>query len=397
MENEKGRFLYQKVYHDIRIRIENGSYPSGSKLPSDEELKAAYQVSAITVKKALTMLKEEGLIQRIPGVGSFVEQKEKAAEPAAHSGKLWEAYEKEEAPASGPNREKHPKIGVILEHVSSFWGLDLLYEMDRRAAEKGYKLLVRFSYYDKEKETEEIRFLLEEGVTGLIIMPCHGLYYNPNLLKLILNGFPVVVIDKKLDGIPVPSVRTDNEEAVYRLMHELYGQGCRSFGFITNQVEGTSSLMERRRGFWRAAGELKCSEASECLIEYERLVLDHRPSDENISLICDYLKQKPGMDAVICAEYGILPALESAAERMGRGLGQDLKAACMDGTANLKYLHMQQDEAGIAAKAVELVLKQDDRGNERRTEQEPAEGQEVAEGQEADSLFPAVMIRGRES
>lgn len=388
MEKEKGRFLYQKVYQGIRERIENGSYPPGSKLPSDEELKESYQVSAITVKKALTMLKEEGLIQRTPGVGSFVEQKERKERPAGDGRGFQEAFSKEEVSAlcPGRNRGEYAKIGVILEHVSSFWGLDLLYEMDRKAEEKGYKLLTRFSYYDTAKETAEIRFLLEEGVEGLIIMPCHGLYYNPSLLKLILNGFPVVIIDKKMEGIPVPSVRTDNEEAVYRLVQELYGGGCRSFGFVTNQVAGTSSLMERRKGFWKAAEELKCNEVSECLIPYERKVMDHRPSEENIGLIQAYLEQKPGLDAVICAEYGILPALELAAERTGRKMGKDLKAACMDGTVNLKYLHMRQDEAGIAAKALELVLKK---------EQEGRDG-EAAE-QESDILLPAILVRCQES
>ena len=33
-------------------------------------------------------------------------------------------------------------------------------------------------------------------------MPCHGLYYNTAILKLVIEEFPMVLIDKKMEGIP---------------------------------------------------------------------------------------------------------------------------------------------------------------------------------------------------
>lgn len=39
-------------------------------------------------------------------------------------------------------------------------------------------------------------------------MPCHGKYYNTGILKRVIEHFPMVLIDKQVEGIQVSSVRT---------------------------------------------------------------------------------------------------------------------------------------------------------------------------------------------
>lgn len=383
MEKVKNQFRYQKIYEDIRKGIENGSLEAGSKLPIDEELKNEYGVSVITVKKALLMLKEEGLIQRVPGVGSFVTGKPadiRSKEPP----KKEEASdtERQETAALRPEASRK-KLGLILEHVSTAYGLDMLYQIDREAERHGFKLYPRFSYYSTQKETEEIEFLLSEGIEGLIIMPCHGLYYNPSLLKQIINGFPVVIVDKKMDGIPVPCVRTDNAGAISALIHHLHEKGCRNFGYLSNKITGTSSLLERREGFYAAMEELGIREYSECVIENERFVFQKEPSAENISRVCCYLEEHPSLDAVVCAEYGIITLLKAAAKELSLDL-QRMKIVCVDGPDNSNYLHMHQDEINMANRAVELILD--------RIQRKQAGGYQCCPSQEEEILIPAILV-----
>ena len=63
--------------------------------------------------------------------------------------------------------------------------------------------------------------LTSEGIDGLIVMPCHGAYYT--WAQLIIEVY-IVIIDKKLDGIPVPSVRPDNNG--HPDLGHLKSQGC---------------------------------------------------------------------------------------------------------------------------------------------------------------------------
>ena len=63
---------YQQLLEDVRSQIENSLLLPGDKLPTEREFIQKYNVSRITVSKALNELKAEGLITRFPNKGSFV-------------------------------------------------------------------------------------------------------------------------------------------------------------------------------------------------------------------------------------------------------------------------------------------------------------------------------------
>jgi len=56
----------------MRRRVESGDLAAGALLPSESELSAAYGVSRVTVRKALELLRDEGLIDSRQGFGWFV-------------------------------------------------------------------------------------------------------------------------------------------------------------------------------------------------------------------------------------------------------------------------------------------------------------------------------------
>lgn len=63
--------LYHRVYTVLRERIVAGQYPAGRPLPGEIELAAAFDVSRVTMRRALDELVREGLIERSRGRGSF--------------------------------------------------------------------------------------------------------------------------------------------------------------------------------------------------------------------------------------------------------------------------------------------------------------------------------------
>ena len=67
---------YQEIFNDLQEKILNGSYLAGVLLPTEKELQDQYQVSRDTVRKALRLLTEKGLIQRVQGRGSQVLKQE---------------------------------------------------------------------------------------------------------------------------------------------------------------------------------------------------------------------------------------------------------------------------------------------------------------------------------
>jgi GntR family transcriptional regulator len=63
------------VYEELASRIAQGRFTAGDRLPSEHDLAAEVGVSRATLRDALRMLEDDGLIRRIQGSGTFVTQR----------------------------------------------------------------------------------------------------------------------------------------------------------------------------------------------------------------------------------------------------------------------------------------------------------------------------------
>ena len=63
---------YRVIADELRQRVESGELAAGALLPSESELSGAYDVSRVTVRKALDILRDEGLVDSRQGFGWFV-------------------------------------------------------------------------------------------------------------------------------------------------------------------------------------------------------------------------------------------------------------------------------------------------------------------------------------
>jgi len=64
--------LYRRIYDDITERINSGVYARGVTLPSELKLSQEFQVSQITVRRAMHELELDGLVDRRQGIGTIV-------------------------------------------------------------------------------------------------------------------------------------------------------------------------------------------------------------------------------------------------------------------------------------------------------------------------------------
>ena len=63
---------YRAIADDLRERVAAGEFAAGRLLPSEAALSAAYDASRVTVRKALELLRSEGLLDSRQGFGWFV-------------------------------------------------------------------------------------------------------------------------------------------------------------------------------------------------------------------------------------------------------------------------------------------------------------------------------------
>lgn len=70
--SQKKKLKHVKVYDCIYEQIRSGIYPEGAQLPSEVSLAEQMGVSRMTLRKALSLFIEDGIIKNVPGVGHFV-------------------------------------------------------------------------------------------------------------------------------------------------------------------------------------------------------------------------------------------------------------------------------------------------------------------------------------
>ena len=63
---------YQQIAENLRERLVAGNFVAGRMLPSESELSAEFSASRVTVRRALEVLRDEGLVSARQGFGWFV-------------------------------------------------------------------------------------------------------------------------------------------------------------------------------------------------------------------------------------------------------------------------------------------------------------------------------------
>ena len=71
MGKNKGEMKYHALKETLKNDILSGIYQPGDKIPSENQLVQEYDLSRHTVRKALSILEEEGYIVAVHGKGTF--------------------------------------------------------------------------------------------------------------------------------------------------------------------------------------------------------------------------------------------------------------------------------------------------------------------------------------
>jgi GntR family transcriptional regulator len=94
-EAARSAFPYQRIVEDLRAEILSAGRQPGERLPSEHDLAEKYQTSRPTVRRAIAVLKAEGLVVTEQGKGAFVR-------PTPHVRLL----------VSGTNYRRHRQAGL---------------------------------------------------------------------------------------------------------------------------------------------------------------------------------------------------------------------------------------------------------------------------------------------
>ncbi len=347
--------MYEKIYDALKEEIRSGQYGIGDRVPSEKELADAYNVSRITSKKALELLAEAGIIVRKPGKGSFVADPE--ARPAAAS---------PSAAKSGARGGADAKllIGLVMTDFSDSYGTGLIYGMEEASRRNDSYLILRRTFGIPSYEEEAIKGLRELGVDGLIIFPAQGEYFNAEILKLVIDKFPFVLVDRHLKGISAGSISTDNVSAAKRGIDYLFELGHRHIALLTPPPMDTTAVEERIEGFVQAHAEKGVVVDRELWLEDITSTLPNAYTEENkakdVEKIKRHLLGHPEITAIFAMEYNIALLAAEAAKQLKLDVPRELSIVCFDCPDNsgaFPFTHLRQNQEEIGRLAFEHVLR----------------------------------------
>ena len=357
----KQRPLYEQIYSDIREQIGQGIFKAGDRLPSEKQISEQYHVSRITSKKALEMLAEEGTVIRMPGRGTFLEKV-----PVPNSPE--ETIRFQNQCVKGNKRN-----GVILDGFGPSFGCRLLESIEYECQRQEIVLMLHCSYGKMEEESRAIEQLCANGAQGILIMCVHGEVYNASIMKMVVEHFPVVTLDRKLMGIPVSFVGTDNEAAAKELTEYLLDRGYRNICFAQRNTLETSTVKDRERGFCIAHNERGIVPDESIWMSGLKATLPlffgHEQLEEDLKTVEDFIREHPKIDSFFAVEYSIAQIIYTTLRRLG--LEKERPVVCFDSTENImqeyQFTHIKQDEEKEGQLAVRILADAIDGDGEIRT------------------------------
>ena len=72
LNKESSVSLYQQLIDELKLLISSGQLKEGDRIMTEAELSKEYGISRITVRKAIEVLVEEGILIKKQGIGTFV-------------------------------------------------------------------------------------------------------------------------------------------------------------------------------------------------------------------------------------------------------------------------------------------------------------------------------------
>lgn len=143
-------------------------------------------------------------------------------------------------------------IGVLVSDITTSFWTSLVRGIQDRAAKEAFSVIVCNSDEEALSEKEFLSTLVQRSIDGLIISPTRG---NHLFLKRLARGLmPVVLVDRRIPGLCVPTVSIDNEGGAYQAVQHLVGLGHRRIAIIKG-VDGVETSDARFAGYERALRE----------------------------------------------------------------------------------------------------------------------------------------------
>jgi DNA-binding LacI/PurR family transcriptional regulator len=297
--------LAEQLANSLRDAIRRGDYEAGCALPSERNLCETYQLSRTTVRRALRILEDQVLVQRVAGSGTYVRGSQ----------------------TFSPTEDS---LGLILPGLNNPYYADLADAIEQEASRRGYNLIVGRSQYQACNEADYLLRLAENrAVKGVLAVPCPD--ESPmEAYHYVAARKPLLCVSRWLPSLPFDSVIADRVAGGSALVRHLIGLAHREIAY----VRGTPPQVDQHhQGYLVALSQAGIPAAEDLFVSLD---MDHEQAgEEGVRVL---LQRQRSFTAIFARNdltaVGVLRALAAS----GLRVPEDVSVAGYDNTRTSAHL-----------------------------------------------------------
>ena len=287
----ENRLKYQKLIDYIDNLIQEGRLSPGDKLYSENELSEMFHISRQTVRKAIGLLEERGMVRRVRGSGTYI------------------SYDRRE------KLEQRNRIAVITTYVDSYIFPKTIQGIENVLFERGCSVQIAFTNNTIEREKSVLEDLIDrDDVAGIIVEGTKSGLPNPNLplyRKLLKRKIPILFINTFYPELDVPHVSLNDVETAKKAVNYLLQKGHKDIAAVLKLDDGQGRL--------RYLGYLQAMEKAGCRVTDSRIIWIDTDESMQLAYLADkILNRAESCSAFFC--YNDQIALQLMRILAGRGI-----------------------------------------------------------------------------
>ncbi|MCM8750117.1 LacI family transcriptional regulator [Thermomicrobiaceae bacterium CFH 74404] len=143
-------------------------------------------------------------------------------------------------------------IGLVVANIKNPFFAEIVESITNIAASQGMNIILCSTSQDHRLQRQHVRMLIEHRVQGIIMTSV--MLDDSYIRTLVPNGFPVVLVNRYLPGVPADSVVIDNYSGAYEATRHFIRLGHATVGYVRG-VRNTSTNRDRERGYREALNQ----------------------------------------------------------------------------------------------------------------------------------------------
>lgn len=334
MAEKKSGAKYFVLKESLKQDILMGYIKAGEKIPSENELAKKFGISRHTVRKALSILENEGYLEAQHGRGTFCIDRRK-------------------------NVSDSKNIAVVTTYISDYIFPRLIQGIDNVLTEKGYSIILKNTGNSQRNEARALEDIMTKDIDGLIIEPSKSEIYCRHMNQyetLDRMGIPYVFIQGTYPQMrDKPHIVMDDVQGMYLLTKYLIHYGHRRIAgiFKIDDAQGVA----RQKGYIQALME------ASMIYDPDRVILFHTEDRDRkpAAVLRQLLEKGIGMDAVVCYNDQIAQEIIQVLLDMGKRVPEDISVTGYDNsliaeTGPVKLTTVSHPKERLGEMAAELLL-----------------------------------------